>query len=95
MVDKCLEAPMSIRYDTFDAISNNRYKWRGTSHAYEVLGWEPSKASRTTRSTIRAAGTRSRASTAKNRSSARWMAPHLATSASLKRQSALSLGSKP
>ena len=41
MVDKCLEAPMSIRYDTFDAISNNRYKWRGTSHAYEVLGWEP------------------------------------------------------
>ncbi len=41
MVDKCLGAPMSIRYDIFDAISNNRYKWRSTSHASEVLGWEP------------------------------------------------------
>ena len=33
MVDKCLSAPMSIRYDIFDAISNNRYKWRSTNHA--------------------------------------------------------------
>ena len=41
MVDKCLGAPMSLRYDIFDAISNNRYKWRSTAHAYEVLGWEP------------------------------------------------------
>ena len=39
MVDKCLSAPNSIRYDTFDAISNNKYRWRDTSHANEVLGW--------------------------------------------------------
>ena len=41
MVDKCLSAPMSLRYDLFDAISNNRYRWRDTTHASEVLGWEP------------------------------------------------------
>ncbi|MDP6064808.1 MAG: NAD(P)-dependent oxidoreductase [SAR202 cluster bacterium] len=41
MVEKCLAAPMSLRYDIFDAISNNKYKWRNTSHATEVLGWVP------------------------------------------------------
>ena len=41
MVKKCLAAPMSLRYDIFDAISNNKYKWRNTSHATEVLGWMP------------------------------------------------------
>lgn len=41
IVDKCLNAPMSLRFDVFDAISNNRYKWRNTTHASEVLGWEP------------------------------------------------------
>jgi len=41
MVEKCLEASDSIRFDTFDAISNNEYKWRSTRHATEVLGWEP------------------------------------------------------
>ena len=41
MVKKCLAAPMSLRYDIFDAISNNKYKWRNTSHATEVLGWVP------------------------------------------------------
>ena len=41
MVDKCLSAPDSLKFDIFDAISNNRYKWRDTSHATEVLGWVP------------------------------------------------------
>ncbi|SVE09997.1 uncharacterized protein METZ01_LOCUS462851, partial [marine metagenome] len=41
MVEKCLAAPMSLRYDIFDAISNNKYKWRNTSHATEILGWVP------------------------------------------------------
>jgi nucleoside-diphosphate-sugar epimerase len=41
MVEKCLAAPMSLRYDIFDAISNNKYKWRNTSHATDVLGWVP------------------------------------------------------
>ena len=41
MIDKCLSAPESIRFDIFDAISENRYRWRDTSHAKEVLGWRP------------------------------------------------------
>ncbi len=41
MIDKCLGAPESLRFDIFDAISNNRWKWRDTSHATEVLGWTP------------------------------------------------------
>ena len=41
MIDLCLNAPASVRYDTFVAISNNRWKWRDTSHATEVLGRNP------------------------------------------------------
>ena len=41
MVEKCLAAPDSLRYDIFDAISNNEHKWRNTTHAFDVLGWEP------------------------------------------------------
>ena len=41
MIEKCLDAPESLRYDIFDAISNNRWRWRDTSHARQVLGWEP------------------------------------------------------
>ncbi len=28
-------------YDTFDAISNNRYCWRDIAHAREVIDYEP------------------------------------------------------
>ena len=45
IIDLCLSAPESIRYDTFDAISNNRWRWRDTSHAKEVLGWNPTGSS--------------------------------------------------
>lgn len=41
MIDKCLSAPMSLRYDIFDTISNNKYRWRDTQHARDVLGWAP------------------------------------------------------
>ncbi len=41
MIDKCLSAPMSLRYDIFDTISNNQYRWRDTQHARDALGWTP------------------------------------------------------
>ena len=31
--------PSTVRFDIFDAISDNKYRWRATSHATEVLGW--------------------------------------------------------
>lgn len=45
IIDKCLSAPMSLKYDLFDAISDNKYRWRDTSHTKEVLGWKPSGSS--------------------------------------------------
>ena len=41
MIDRCLDAPDSLRHDIFDAISDNRWRWRDTTHAQEVLGWQP------------------------------------------------------
>ena len=41
MVDKCLSAPESLKYDIFNAISHNKYRWRDIGHAKEALGWEP------------------------------------------------------
>jgi nucleoside-diphosphate-sugar epimerase len=45
MVDKCLAAPDAIRFDIFDAISENSRRWRDTSHAKELLGWKPTGSS--------------------------------------------------
>lgn len=41
MVDKCLDAPETVRFDIFDAISENKRRWRDTSHAKQVIGWRP------------------------------------------------------
>ncbi|MCI0771313.1 MAG: NAD(P)-dependent oxidoreductase [Chloroflexi bacterium] len=41
MIDRCLGAPESLSFDVFNAISDNRYRWRDIGHAKEVLGWEP------------------------------------------------------
>lgn len=45
MIDLCLGAPPSLKYDIFDAISENSRRWRDTSHAKEVLGWRPTGSS--------------------------------------------------
>ena len=41
MIDKCISAPDSIDFDVFNAISENKYRWRSTDRTKEVLGWEP------------------------------------------------------
>lgn len=41
IIDKCLSAPMSLKYGLFNAISENKYRWRRTDLAKEVLGWQP------------------------------------------------------
>lgn len=45
IIDKCLSAPMSLKYGLFDAISENKYRWRDTAPAKEVLGWKPTGSS--------------------------------------------------
>ena len=41
LVDKCLGAPESLKYEIFTAISENKYRWRPNDRAKEVLGWRP------------------------------------------------------
>ena len=45
MIDRCLSAPPSIRYEIFDAISENWSRWRSTDPAKELLGWRPTGSS--------------------------------------------------
>lgn len=42
MIDKCLSAPDDLLFDIFNAISENKYRWRSTEHTRQVLGWQPS-----------------------------------------------------
>jgi len=41
MTDKCISGPDSIDFDVFNAISENKYRWRSTDRTKEVLGWQP------------------------------------------------------
>ncbi|MFL5807319.1 MAG: NAD-dependent epimerase/dehydratase family protein [Roseiflexaceae bacterium] len=45
MIDKCLSAPASLKFDIFDAISENSRRWRDTDHAKDVIGWRPTGSS--------------------------------------------------
>lgn len=45
MIDKCLGAPPELKFDIFDAISENTRRWRDTGHAKAVLGWQPTGSS--------------------------------------------------
>ncbi len=40
MIEACIDAPESLKYDIFDAISDNSTRWRDTSHAEKVIGWK-------------------------------------------------------
>lgn len=41
VMDKCLSAPPSMLFDVFNAISENKYRWRSTEHTKKALGWSP------------------------------------------------------
>ncbi len=45
IIDRCLSAPPSLKYGLFDAISENKYRWRDTTPAKEILGWQPTGSS--------------------------------------------------
>ncbi len=45
IIDKCLSAPLSLKYMIFDALSDNKVRWRDTSPAKEILGWRPTGSS--------------------------------------------------
>ena len=41
LVRLCVEAPDSLKFDTFYGLSHNRYGWVDIEHARKVLGFEP------------------------------------------------------
>jgi NAD+ dependent glucose-6-phosphate dehydrogenase len=45
MIERCLAAPPSLRYEIFDALSENSTRWRDTEPAKRLLGWQPSGSS--------------------------------------------------
>jgi nucleoside-diphosphate-sugar epimerase len=44
MVERCIEAPDSLRFDIFYVLSNNRWGYRDLEHARQVLGFVPQDA---------------------------------------------------
>ncbi len=41
MVEKCIAAPESVRFDIFYVVSNNKWSYRDLEHARIVVGYEP------------------------------------------------------
>ena len=41
MLEACVEAPPSVRFDVFYVVSNLKYGYRDVAHARDVLGWTP------------------------------------------------------
>lgn len=41
LIERCIEAPEALKFDTFYAVSNNRWGYRDVEHARQVLGFEP------------------------------------------------------
>ena len=41
LIDLCLSAPDSFRYEIFEAVSDNKFRWRDNSYTKDVLGWKP------------------------------------------------------
>ena len=41
LLELCITAPMTIRFDVFFVVSDNRWGYRDLEHARAVLGFEP------------------------------------------------------
>jgi len=41
LLEACVEAPESVKYDVFYGVSNNKWSYRDMSHAKDVLGFTP------------------------------------------------------
>jgi nucleoside-diphosphate-sugar epimerase len=44
MIEKCIAAPDSVKFDIFFVVSNNKWSYRDVAHAREVVGYEPQDA---------------------------------------------------
>jgi nucleoside-diphosphate-sugar epimerase len=44
MIERCVEAPQHLKFDIFFALSRNKWSYRDSDHAREVVGFEPQDA---------------------------------------------------
>jgi nucleoside-diphosphate-sugar epimerase len=44
MIERCIDAPDSLRFDIFYVLSNNRWGYRDLEHARQVIGFVPQDA---------------------------------------------------
>lgn len=43
MFQLCIDAPDDLRFDLFELVSDNKYRWRDNSHAKQVLGYKSTR----------------------------------------------------
>jgi nucleoside-diphosphate-sugar epimerase len=41
LVERCIAAPASLKFDIFNGVSNNKWRVRDIAHARDVVGYEP------------------------------------------------------
>lgn len=41
MIERCIQAPESLKFDIFYVVSNNKWNYRDLEHAREVIGFNP------------------------------------------------------
>jgi nucleoside-diphosphate-sugar epimerase len=41
LIERCINAPESLRFDLFYGVSNSRWRWVDIEHAREAVGYEP------------------------------------------------------
>ena len=54
MVEKCIEAPDDLQFDTFFVVSDNKWSYRDISHSQQVVGYQPQDAAEEHRQDSRA-----------------------------------------
>jgi nucleoside-diphosphate-sugar epimerase len=41
LIERCVDAPASVRFEVFYGVSHNQYRWVDIEHARRVVGYEP------------------------------------------------------
>lgn len=44
MIERCIEAPADLKFDTFFVVSDNKWSYRDISHPQKVVGYQPQDA---------------------------------------------------
>jgi hypothetical protein len=57
LIERCVEAPETLKFDIFFAVSNNKWSYRDMEHTRDVLGFKPQDSTDNFRKTLPKTGT--------------------------------------